>query len=87
MTAENRIDAAPQSISFGDAKVTMNILLIEDNRDLALNMFDYFEGKGHDMDLAEDGISGLHLAASNQYDVLILDLMLPGIDGLTPTLG
>jgi DNA-binding response OmpR family regulator len=61
----------------------MNILLIEDNRDLALNMFDYFEAKGHAMDLAEDGLSGLHLAASNQYDVLILDLMLPGIDGLT----
>lgn len=61
----------------------MNILLIEDNRDLALNMFDYFEAKGHALDLAEDGISGLHLAASNQYDVLILDLMLPGIDGLT----
>ncbi len=61
----------------------MNIILIEDNRDLALNMFDYFEAKGHAMDLAEDGISGLHLAASNQYDVLILDLMLPGIDGLT----
>lgn len=64
-------------------KVTMNILLIEDNRDLALNLFDYFEAKGHDMDLAGDGISGLHLAASNHYDVLILDLMLPGIDGLT----
>jgi DNA-binding response OmpR family regulator len=61
----------------------MNILLIEDNRDLALNMFDYFEAKGHTLDLAGDGISGLHLAASNQYDVIILDLMLPGIDGLT----
>ena len=61
----------------------MNILLIEDNRDLATNMFDYFEAKGHAMDLAADGISGLHFAASNQYDVIILDLMLPGIDGLT----
>src|SRR5512135_3070661 len=61
----------------------MNILLIEDNRDLALNMFDYFEAKGHTMDLAGDGISGLHLAASNPYDVIVLDLMLPGIDGLT----
>ncbi len=60
----------------------MNILLIEDNRDLALNLFDYFEAKGHTLDLAGDGISGLHLAASNSYDVLILDLMLPGIDGL-----
>src|SRR5512135_3648300 len=61
----------------------MNILLIEDNRDLALNVFDYFEAKGHTLDLAADGLSGLHLAASNSYDVIILDLMLPGIDGLT----
>ncbi len=61
----------------------MNILLIEDNRDLARNLFDYFEAKGYTMDLAGDGISGLHLAASNPYDVLILDLMLPGMDGLT----
>lgn len=61
----------------------MRILLIEDNRDLALNIFDYFEAKGHTLDLAGDGILGLHLAASNQYEVIILDLMLPGIDGLT----
>lgn len=61
----------------------MNILLIEDNRDLALNLFDYFEAKGHALDLAGDGISGLHFAATNQYDVIILDVMLPGIDGLT----
>lgn len=61
----------------------MHILLIEDNRDLALNIFDYFEAKGHTLDLAGDGILGLHLAASNPYDVIILDLMLPGIDGLT----
>ena len=61
----------------------MNILLIEDNRDLSTNMFDYFETKGHTMDLAEDGITGLHLSATNPYDVLILDWMLPGMDGLT----
>lgn len=61
----------------------MHILLVEDNRDLALNIFDYFEAKGDTLDLAEDGISGLHLAATNPYDAIILDLMLPGIDGLT----
>ena len=32
----------------------MNILLVEDNRDLATNMFDYFEARGHTMDLASD---------------------------------
>jgi len=61
----------------------MKILLIEDNRDLSTNMFDYFETRGHTMDLAGDGISGLHFASTNQYDVLVLDLMLPGMDGLT----
>lgn len=61
----------------------MNILLIEDSRDLALNMLDFFETKGSTVDVASDGVSGLHLAASNDYDIIILDLMLPGIDGLT----
>jgi DNA-binding response OmpR family regulator len=61
----------------------MNILLVEDNRDLARTVFDYFQARANEMDLAWDGISGLHLAASNPYDVIILDWMLPGIDGLT----
>ncbi len=61
----------------------MNILLIEDNHDLATNLFDYFEARGHTIDLAHDGIPGLHFAAANQYDVLILDVMLPSMDGLT----
>jgi DNA-binding response OmpR family regulator len=61
----------------------MNILLIEDNRDLAGNLFDYFESRGHTMDLAGDGIPGLHFASTNSYDVLVLDVMLPSMDGLT----
>ena len=61
----------------------MNILLIEDSRDLALNMLDFFEARGSVVDVASDGVSGLHLAASHDYDIIILDLMLPGIDGLT----
>lgn len=61
----------------------MHLLLVEDNRDLAQNVFDYFEAKGYTLDLAEDGISGLHLAASNSYDVIVLDLTLPGLDGLS----
>jgi len=60
----------------------MDILLIEDNRDLANNIFDYLETRGHAMDLAADGISGLHFAATNPYDVILLDVMLPGMEGL-----
>jgi DNA-binding response OmpR family regulator len=60
----------------------MRILLIEDNRDIAENIAQYFEGKKHILDFAEDGLTGLHLASKNTYDVIVLDLMLPGIDGL-----
>lgn len=61
----------------------MNILLIEDNHDLATNLFDYFEVRGHTIDHARDGIPGLHFASTNQYDVILLDMMLPSMDGLT----
>jgi len=61
----------------------MRVLIIEDNRDLASNMFDFLEAKGHVVDAAADGISGMHLALVNQYDAIVLDLMLPGMDGIT----
>ncbi len=61
----------------------MRVLIIEDNKDLASNMFDFLEAKGHVVDAAGDGVTGLHLALVNQYDVIVLDLMLPGMDGIT----
>lgn len=61
----------------------MRVLIIEDNRDLAANMFDFLETKGHVVDAAADGLSGLHLALTNQYDAIVLDLMLPGLDGIS----
>ncbi len=61
----------------------MRVLIIEDNRDLATNMFDFLEARGHVVDAAGDGISGMHLALVNQYDAIVLDLMLPGMDGIT----
>jgi DNA-binding response OmpR family regulator len=42
----------------------------------------YLEGRGFGMDYAADGVTGLHLAVVNDYDAIILDLMLPGLDGL-----
>ena len=61
----------------------MHVLIIEDNRDLASNMFDFMEAKGHVVDAAGDGITGLHLAVVNEYDAIVLDLGLPVVDGVT----
>ena len=63
-------------------RFAMRILLIEDNRDLAANIADYLEAHGHIVDAACDGITGLHLAVTNDYHVIVLDLMLPGLDGI-----
>lgn len=58
------------------------ILLVEDNRQIAEMVGEFLEMRGYSVDYAADGVSGLHLAVSNSYDVIVLDLMLPGIDGL-----
>jgi len=60
----------------------MRILVVEDHRDIAENIGDYLGPKGHEIDYAADGVTGLHLAVANRYDVIVLDLMLPGLDGL-----
>ena len=59
----------------------MRLLVIEDNRNLVANLFAYFEARGHVLDAAPDGITGLHLALTQPYDALILDWMLPRMDG------
>jgi DNA-binding response OmpR family regulator len=61
----------------------MKILVIEDDADIASNIGQYFEDKGHQLDFAYSGNHGLELATSNRFDLIILDLMLPGKDGIT----
>lgn len=61
----------------------MRILIIEDNPDLAANLVEYLTDRGHAADVAGDGVTGLHLATVNDYDAIVLDLMLPGMDGIT----
>lgn len=61
----------------------MRILLVEDNRDILVNLADYLTLKGYTVDCAQDGLSGLQLASSQHFDLLVLDVMLPGIDGFT----
>lgn len=59
----------------------MRILVIEDNRDILTNILDYLQARGFTTDCAQDGLSGLHLASTGHYDLIVLDIMLPGIDG------
>lgn len=59
------------------------VLVIEDNLDIATLLVDFFSDKGHLADCANDGLSGLHLVSVNDYDMIILDLALPGIDGIS----
>jgi DNA-binding response OmpR family regulator len=61
----------------------MRILVIEDNHDLAANLCEYLEERGHLVDAAEDGLTGLHLAVRNNYDAIVLDVILPGMNGIT----
>jgi DNA-binding response OmpR family regulator len=58
------------------------LLLIEDHQDIAEMVFAYLEQRGYVVDHAADGLTGLHLAVAHDYDLIILDLMLPGLDGL-----
>jgi DNA-binding response OmpR family regulator len=43
---------------------------------------EYLEGRGFEVDYAQDGLDGYRLAAENSYDVVVLDLMLPRLDGI-----
>jgi len=61
----------------------MNILVIEDDADIASNIGQYFEDKGHQLDFAYSGSQGLALAIGQRFDLIILDLMLPGKDGIS----
>lgn len=61
----------------------MKILVIEDDADIASNIGQYFEDKGHKLDFAYSGPLGLKLALDNRFDLIILDLMLPGKDGIS----
>jgi DNA-binding response OmpR family regulator len=59
----------------------MRILIIEDDSAIAANLYDHLEARGHSIDAAADGVTGLHLAVTGPFDCILLDLGLPGIDG------
>src|SRR5258707_1278468 len=62
----------------------MRVLLVEDEVRLAENVANALrDGPGFAVDCAEDGTTGAHLASDPCYDLIVLDLMLPGMDGLS----
>jgi DNA-binding response OmpR family regulator len=62
--------------------ITMRILIIEDNADIVANLYSFLESRGHVLDSAANGYAGFALAAQHEYDAIILDIKLPGMDGL-----
>jgi len=61
----------------------INVLLVEDDRDLALSIAEYLQFENIHCDHAYNGESGYNLAIKNTYDVILLDINLPKINGLT----
>lgn len=59
------------------------ILIVEDEAGLATTLKDRLQKEGHTVSVARDGNSGMDMATREPFDVLILDLMLPGQNGLT----
>ena len=57
------------------------ILLVEDNADLAFGLRNNLEIEGFDVEIAADGAAGLERARRTPADLIVLDLMLPGVDG------
>jgi heavy metal response regulator len=61
----------------------MRVLLVEDDKDIASFISKGLKEAGFAIDHADDGIDGLHLALNEPYDAAIIDIMLPGLDGLS----
>ena len=64
------------------AHMNSRILLVEDEPGIVQVLVDLLEAEGHTVDTAEDGDTGLRMACSGSYDLLILDVMLPGLSGI-----
>src|SRR5581483_12528483 len=60
----------------------MHILVVEDEKKLATLLRRVLQEERHTVDVANDGDTGFELAGSDTYDLVVLDLMLPGMDGI-----
>ncbi len=62
---------------------SIRALIIEDNQDITANLYAFLEPLGYRLDCAASGAEGLERATGGGFDVIVLDVMLPGMDGLT----
>lgn len=60
----------------------MRVLIIEDNPDIVANLYGYLEPLGYSLDTARTSEAGLDAATRGNYDAILLDIMLPGMNGL-----
>jgi two-component system OmpR family response regulator len=59
----------------------VRVLVVEDERHLAAGLRNGFEAEGFAVDVAADGVDGLWLARENAYDAIVVDILLPGMNG------
>ena len=74
---------APSSLTLLEDAKRMRILVVEDDREAAAYLTRGLKESGHIVDHAPDGQDGLHLAMGGNYDVAVVDRMMPRLDGLT----
>ena len=65
-----------------DSIINSRILLVEDHGDLAETIIDFLETSGATVDYASDGRTGMHVAQTQTFDIILLDVNLPGMDGI-----
>jgi DNA-binding response OmpR family regulator len=81
--SDHRHDSNASASSSGDwVNGPLKVLIIEDERDIAANIWDFLERRGYVVDHAIDGEQGLEQAMVGNFDVIVLDLGLPRLDGL-----
>ena len=73
-------DAEDGQAEAGDRRMTL--LIIEDDENILTAINEYFSRAGYDIQTAEDGLAGVQAALQNRPDAIVLDLMLPKMDGL-----
>src|SRR4051812_9900073 len=75
--------ASPARCGFDWGLNSVRVLLVEDHKPLLRALRQGLEEEGFAVDIAQDGEEADHKAGSVEYDVIVLDLMLPKIDGIT----